>query len=146
MRDYLRRNLQILVFVTLAFLVATEGGADQIKVLILRGTIVNSSGEPLPGVIVSVVSEFARSEPAFSEADGSFKLQAAIPPEDDPHAGSKTYLEVYWNRILKFRQPCASLTIKNAIPANLASAQARRWEGLLHDGGAVWLEPIILGR
>ena len=145
MSDYLRRNLQILIFVTLAFFVTTEGSADQIKVLILRGTIVNSSDEPLPGCIVSVVSHFARSEPTFSEADGSFKLQVAIPPEDDPQAGSKTYLEVYWNRILKFRQPLASLTIKNVIPANLASA-ARTWEGLLHDGGAVWLEPINLGK
>jgi hypothetical protein len=146
MSDYLRRNLQILIFVTLAFFVTTEGSADQIKVLILRGTIVNSSDEPLPGCIVSVVSHFARSEPAFSEADGSFKLQAAIPAEDDPQAGKKTYLEVYWNRILKFRQPLASLTITNVIPANLGSAPARMWEALLHDGGAVWLEPINLGK
>ena len=146
MSAYLRRKLQILIFVTSTLFVPSQGGAEQIRVLILRGSVVNASGEPLPGVIVSVVSHFARSEPAFSEADGSFKLQAALPSEDDPQVGKKTYLEVYWNRILKFRQPLASLTITNVIPANLGPEPARMWETLLRDGGAVWLEPINLGK
>jgi hypothetical protein len=146
MSAYWRRKLQILIFVTSTLFVASQAGAEQIRVLIVRGTIVDSSGEPLPGCLVSVVSHFARSEPAFSEADGSFKLQAAIPPEDDPQAGNKTYLEIYWNRILKFRQPLASLTITKVIPASLGPAPARVWEALLHDGGAVWLEPINLGK
>jgi len=120
--------------------------AGEFQVLALSGTIVDSSQRPLPGCLVSVVSEFGRSAPVFTEADGKFSLEASLPPDSFPTAASTPFLEIYWDRTLMFRQPLGSLPMAITIPHNRASAIASTWNGLLHDGGTVVLKPIKLGK
>src|SRR5258708_20613033 len=84
--------------------------AAGMQVVTLSGTVTNSSGQSLPGCLLSVVSELGRSAPVFTDGKGSFSLEASLPPD----ASSKLFLEIYWNRTLVFRQPLASLAI--AIP------------------------------
>jgi hypothetical protein len=119
---------------------STDGAGMQ--VLTLSGTITNSSGQSLPGCLLSVVSELGRSAPAFTDGKGSFSLEASLPPD----ASSKLFLEIYWNRTLMFRQPLASLAIASAMPNNRGSPQGVTWQGLLSDGGTVVLQPIKLGK
>ena len=116
--------------------------AAGMQVLTLSGTITNSSGQSLPGCLLSVVSEVGRSAPVFTDGKGSFSLEASLPPD----ASSELFLEIYWNRTLMFRQPLASLAIANATPNNRGSPQGATWQGLLSDGGTAVLEPIKVGK
>jgi hypothetical protein len=120
--------------------------SDSASVLLLSGKIVNPAGEALPGCVLSVVSSFGRSAPTFSQGDGSFQLDAALPPTSYPVAGSTLFLEVYWNTELMYRQPVASLTIESAFPKTQPVSGTTDWANLLHDGGRVALKPIRLGR
>jgi hypothetical protein len=128
----------LLIFPTLA--------SDSTQVLLLSGKIVNPSGEALPGCVLSVVSSFGRSAPTFSQGDGSFQLEVALPPGSSPVASSTPFLEVYWNKELMYRQPVASLTIESALPKFQTVSGPVDWADLLHDGGRVEVRPIRLGR
>jgi hypothetical protein len=128
----------LLIFPTLA--------ADSTQVLLLSGRIVNPSGEALPGCVLSVVSSFGRSAPTFSQGDGSFQLEVALPPSNSPAAKSTPFLEVYWNKELMYRQPLASLAIESALSKSQAESVPTDWANLLHDGGRVEVRPIRLGR
>jgi len=116
--------------------------SDSAPVLLLSGKIVNPAGEALPGCVLSVVSSFGRSAPTFSQGDGSFQLDVALPPGSSPVASGTPFLEVYWNTELMYRQPVASLTIESAQPVSGPTD----WANLLHDGGRVAVKPIRLGR
>jgi hypothetical protein len=120
--------------------------ADSTQVLTLSGKIVNPSGQPLPGCLLSVVSSFGRSAPTFSQGDGSFQLEVALPPGNSPAASSTPFLEVYWNKELMYRQPVTSLTIESALAKFQTVSGPTDWTNLLHDGGRVEVKPIRLGR
>jgi hypothetical protein len=120
--------------------------ADSTQVLLLSGKIVNPSGQPLPGCLLSVVSSFGRSAPTFSQGDGSFQLEVALPPGSSPAASSTPFLEVYWNKELMYRQPVTSLTIESALPKFQTVSGPTDWTKLLHGGGRVEVQPIRLGR
>jgi hypothetical protein len=142
-RWYIRRVAPI---VGAALLMIPILAADSTQVLLLSGKIVNPSGQALPGCVLSVVSSFGRSAPTFSQADGSFQLEVALPPGSSPAASSTPFLEVYWNKELMYRQPVASLTIESALPKFQTVAGSTDWASLLHDGGRVEVKPIRLGR
>jgi hypothetical protein len=129
-----------------ALLIFPALAADPAQVLLLSGKIVNPSGEALPGCVLSVVSVFGRSAPTFSQGDGSFQLEVALPSGSSPAASSTPFLEVYWNKELMYRQPVASLTIESALPKFQTVAGSTDWASLLHDGGRVEVKPIRLGR
>jgi hypothetical protein len=128
----------LLVFPTLA--------SDSTSTLLLSGKIVNPTGEALPGCVLSVVSSFGRSAPTFSQGDGSFQLEVALPPSSSPPASRTPFLEVYWNKELMYRQPVTSLTIESALPKFQTVSGPADWANLLHDGGRVEVRPIRLGR
>jgi hypothetical protein len=132
--------------VVAALLICPALASDSTQVLLLSGKIVNPSGAALPGCVLSVVSSFGRSAPTFSQGDGSFQLEVALPPSSSPAASSTMFLEVYWNKELMYRQPVASLTIKSALPKFQTVSGSTDWANLLHDGGRVEVEPIRLGR
>jgi hypothetical protein len=138
--------LRLLLVMTIAWVAIRTVGAGEFQVLALSGTIVDSSQRPLPGCLVSVVSEFGRSAPAFTQEEGKFSLEASLPPDSSPTASSTPFLEIYWNRQLMFRQPLASLTMASAVPNNRQSVVMSSWPNLLHDGGRVVLQPIKLGK
>ena len=128
----------LLIFPTLA--------SDSTQVLLLSGKIVNPAGAALPGCVLSVVSSFGRSAPTFSQGDGSFQLEVALPPGSSSVASSIPFLEVYWSKELMYRQPVASLTIESALPKSQTASGPTDWANLLHDGGRVEVKPIRLGR
>src|SRR6266481_6246508 len=119
--------------VVAALLIFPAFASDSTQVLLLSGKIVNPAGAALPGCVLSVVSSFGRSAPTFSQGDGSFQLEVALPPGNS--AGSTPFLEVYWNKELMYRQPVASLTIESALPKS--QTVSGDWPNLLHDGGWV---------
>jgi hypothetical protein len=129
-----------------ALLIVPILASDSAQVLLLSGGLVNSSGQALPGCLLSVVSLFGRSAPTFSQGDGSFQLEVALPPGSSPAASSTPFLEVYWNKELMYRQPVTSLTIESALPKFQTVSGPTDWTNLLHDGGRVELKPIRLGR
>src|ERR1700732_2378840 len=126
------------------FLIFSALASDSTPVLLLSGKIVNPAGEALPGCVLSVVSSFGRSAPTFSQGDGSFQLDVALPPGSSP--SGTPFLEVYWNTELMSRQPVASLTIESALPKTQPVSGPTDWANLLHDGGRVAVKPIRLGR
>ena len=142
-RSCIRRACPI---VGAALLIFPILAADSTQVLLLSGKIVNPSGQPLPGCLLSVVSSFGRSAPTFSQGDGSFQLEVALPPGSSSVASSIPFLEVYWNKELMYRQPVTSLTIESALPKFQTVSGPTDWTNLLHDGGRVELKPIRLGR
>jgi hypothetical protein len=129
-----------------ALLIFPALASDSTPVLLLSGKIVNPAGEALPGCVLSVVSSFGRSAPTFSQGDGSFQLDVALPPTSSPVASSIAFLEVYWNTELMYRQPVASLTIESALSKTQPVSGTTDWANLLHDGGRVAVKPIRLGR
>lgn len=129
-----------------ALLIIPILAADSTQVLLLSGRLVNSSGQALPGCVLSVVSLFGRSAPTFSQGDGSFQLQVPLPPDNSPTASSSPFLEIYWNKELMYRQPLASLTIESALPKSQTVSGPTNWADLLRDGGRVELRPIRVGR
>jgi hypothetical protein len=142
----MNNHWRVVVRVGLALLVGfgavRSTDAAGMQVLALSGTVTNSSGQSLPGCLLSVVSELGRSAPAFTDGKGGFSLETSLPPG----ASSELFLEIYWNRTLMFRQPLASLAIASATPNNRGSPQGATWQGLLSDGGTVVLQPIKLGK
>jgi len=130
--------------VVVALLIFPTLASDSTQVLLLSGKIVNPAGEALPGCVLSVVSSFGRSAPTFSQGDGSFQLEVALPPGGSSIASSTPFLEVYWNKELMYRQPVASLTIESALPKS--QTVSGDWPNLLRDGGRVAVKPIRLGR
>jgi hypothetical protein len=120
--------------------------SDSTQVLVLSGKIVNPAGEALPGCVLSAVSSFARSAPTFSQGDGSFQLEVALPPANSPGASSTPFLEIYWNKDLMYRQPVTSLTIERALPKFQTASGPTDWANLLRDGGRVEVKAIRLGR
>src|SRR3981189_1887614 len=100
--------------VVAALLIFPALASDSTQVLLLSGKIVNPAGAALPGCVLSVVSSFGRSAPTFSQGDGSFQLEVALPPGNS--AGSTPFLEVYWNKELMYRQPVASVRTESAFP------------------------------
>jgi hypothetical protein len=142
MNNHLRVIISVGLALGLGFGAVGSTDAAGLQVLTLSGTITNSSGQSLPGCLLSVVSELGRSAPAFTDGKGSFSLESSLPPD----ASNKLFLEIYWNRTLVFRQPLASLAIASATPNNLASPQGATWQGLLADGGTVVLQPIKVGK
>jgi hypothetical protein len=129
-----------------ALLTSVTLASSSAQVLLLSGQIVNSSGQALPGCLLSVVSLFGRSAPTFSQGDGSFRLEVALPPDSSPAASSTPFLEVYWNKDLMYRQPVNSLRIQNAQPKLQTISGQVDWADLLHDGGRVEVAPIRVGR
>jgi hypothetical protein len=142
MNNHWRVVVRVGLALVLGFGAIRSTDAAGMQVLTLSGTVTNSSGQSLPGCLLSVVSELGRSAPAFTDGKGSFSLEASLPPD----ASSKLFLEIYWNRTLMFRQPLASLAIASATPNNRGSPQGATWQGLLSDGGTVVLQPIKLGK
>ena len=141
MNNHSRIIVSLGLGLVLGFGVIGSTDAAGMQVLTLSGTITNSSGQSLPGCLLSVVSELGRSAPVFTDGKGGFSLEASLPPD-----ASKVFLEIYWNRTLMFRQPLASLAIASATPNNRGSPQGETWQGLLSDGGTVILQPIKLGK
>ena len=137
---------QVSPILVAALLIFPALASDSTQVLLLSGKIVNPSGQALPGCVLSVVSSFGRSAPTFSQGDGSFQLEVALPPGSSPAASSTPFLEVYWNKELMYRQPVTSLTIESALPKFQTVSGPTDWTNLLHDGGRVELKPIRLGR
>lgn len=135
-----RVGLALVLVLGLGAIRSTDAAGMQ--VLTLSGSILNSSGQSLPGCLLSVVSELERSAPVFTDGKGGFSLEASLPPD----ASSKLFLEIYWNRTLMFRQPLASLAISSATPNNRGSPQGATWDGLLSNGGTVVLQPIKVGK
>ena len=135
---------QVSPILVAALLIFPALASDSTQVLLLSGKIVNPAGAALPGCVLSVVSSFGRSAPTFSQGDGSFQLEVALPPGSSP--GSTPFLEVYWNKELMYRQPVASLTIESALPKSQTASGPTDWANLLHDGGRVEVKPIRLGR
>ena len=142
MNNHSRLIVSLGLGLVLGFGVIGSTDAAGMQVLTLSGTIMNSSGQLLPGCLLSVVSELGRSAPVFTDGKGSFSLEASLPSG----ASSELFLEIYWNRTLMFRQPLASLEIANATPNNRGSPQGATWQGLLSDGGTVVLQPIKVGK
>ena len=142
MNNHLRVIVSVGLALVLGFGLIRSTDASGMQVLTLSGTITNSSGQSLPGCLLSVVSELGRSAPVFTDGKGSFSLETSLPPG----ASSELFLEIYWNRTLMFRQPLASLAIASAAPNNRGSPQGATWQGLLSDGGTVVLQPIKLGK
>jgi hypothetical protein len=142
MNNHWRVVVRVGLALVLGFGAIRSTDAAGMQVLTLSGTVTNSSGQSLPGCLLSVVSELGRSAPAFTDGKGSFSLEASLLPD----ASSKLFLEIYWNRTLMFRQPLASLAIASATPNNRGSPQDATWQGLLSDGGTVVLQPIKLGK
>lgn len=142
MNNHWRVIVRVGLALVLGFGAIRSTDAAGMQVLTLSGTVTNSSGQSLPGCLLSVVSELGRSAPVFTDGKGSFSLEASLPPD----ASSKLFLEIYWNRTLVFRQPLASLAIASATPNNRGSPQGATWQGLLSDGGTVVLQPIKLGK
>src|SRR5260221_12847191 len=142
MNNHWRVVVRVGVALVLGFGAIGSTDAAEMQVLTLSGTVTNSSGQSLPGCLLSVVSELGRSAPVFTDGKGGFSLEASLPPG----ASSELFLEIYWNRTLMFRQPLASLAIASATPNNRGSPQGATWQGLLSDGGTVVLQPIKLGK
>jgi hypothetical protein len=142
MNNHLRVIVSVGLALVLGFGLIGSTDASGMQVLTVSGTVTNSSGQSLPGCLLSVVSELGRSAPVFTDAKGGFSLETSLPPG----ASSELFLEIYWNRTLMFRQPLASLAIASATPNNRGSPQGETWQGLLSDGGTVVLQPIKLGK
>jgi hypothetical protein len=142
MNNHWRVVVRVGLALVLGFGAIRSTDAAGTQVLTLNGTVTNSSGQSLPGCLLSVVSELGRSAPAFTDGKGGFSLETSLPPG----ASSELFLEIYWNRTLMFRQPLASLAIASATPNNRGSPQGATWQGLLSDGGTVVLQPIKLGK
>jgi hypothetical protein len=121
-----------------------QSSAGDLQVLAVKGTIVDSSQHSLPGCLVSVVSEFGRSAPVFSDADGKFSVELSLPSDKPDAANQEPFLEIYWNRKLTFRQPMSALAVASAVSGDRDAAA--RWPGLLRNGGSIVLQPIRLGK
>ena len=142
MNNHWRVVVRVGLALVLGFGAIRSTDAAGMQVLTLSGTVTNSSGQSLPGCLLSVVSELGRSAPVFTDGKGSFSLETSLPPG----ASSELFLEIYWNRTLMFRQLLASLEIASATPNNRGSPQGATWQGLLSDGGTVVLQPIKVGK
>ena len=142
MNKHLRAIVRVGLAMVLGYGAIGSTDAAGLQVLTMSGTITSSSGQSLPGCLLSVVSELGRSAPVFTDGKGNFSLEASLPPD----ASSELFLEIYWNRTLMFRQPLASLAIASATPNNRGSPRGATWQGLLSDGGTVVLQPIKLGK
>lgn len=140
-RTILRLNLAAVLIMA-----ATHSLASELKVLTVSGTITGSTGRPLAGCVVSVVSESGRSAPTFTNSNGSFTLEASIPSGSSTGSSNPVFLEIYWNRSLVFRQRLESLAIAQATPNDGASGQEVNWQNLLSAGGRVVLQAIKVGK
>ena len=142
MNNHWRVVVRVGLALVVGFGAVRSTDAAGMQVLALSGTVTNSSGQSLPGCLLSVVSELGRSAPVFTDGKGGFSLETSLPPG----ASSELFLEIYWNRTLMFRQLLASLEIASATPNNRGSPQGATWQSLLSDGGTVVLQPIKLGK
>jgi hypothetical protein len=140
-RTILRLNLTAVLI-----LAAIQSVASELKVLTVSGTITSSTGRPLAGCLVSVVSESGRSVPAFTNSSGSFTLEASVPSGNSTGSSNPVFLEIYWNRSLAFRQRLESLAIAQATPNDGASGQEVDWQTLLSAGGRVVLQTMKVGK
>jgi hypothetical protein len=146
MKSPLESVLKVLLGIAIACAMCHTANAGELQVLAVSGTVIDSSNRSLPGCLVSVVSSFGRSAPGFTQSDGKFNIDVSLPPDTFHMASGEVYLEIYWDRILKFRQPLVSLPMASAEPYSRNSAAASSWPSLLHDGGRVVLQPITLGK
>jgi len=146
MKSALESIFKPLLWIAVACAMCHTVSAGELQVLALSGTVMDSSNRPLPGCLISVVSSFGRSAPGFTQSDGKFSIDVSLPPDIFPIATGEVYLEIYWDRTLKYRQPLVSLPIASAVPYDRSSAAASSWPSLLHDGGRVVLHPITLGK
>jgi hypothetical protein len=91
-----RRVVVLLAALLLAWLAgATQAHANST----VFGRVVYQSGQPIPGLTVSLVHPVAgRSSPVTTSADGRFQI-FNVPAEQTPF-----YLEVYWGGNLKYRK------------------------------------------
>jgi hypothetical protein len=110
--------------------------------LLISGQIIDASGKPLDGCLVSIASaaQKLRSRGVLTEEGGTFSV-----PFASNYAGqsqSVPYLEIYWDEQLIFRQPLTSLEIANA--SQFPSAQF--WNERLEYGGEIKLSPIKVSR
>jgi hypothetical protein len=146
MKKHWHTIIGINIAAVLALVTALASHASELQVLTVSGTITSSSGRPLPGCLVSVVSEFGRSVPAFTDANGTFTLEASLPPAGSTSSRTQAFLEIYWNRTLVFRQPLESLAIADAALTNRSSDSGTNWQSLLSGGGRVVLQPTKVGK
>jgi hypothetical protein len=102
-------------------------------VLELSGIVQDPHGQPIPEAIVSVVSIRTRNKPVYTDSEGHFLATVFLPV--DP--GS--FLEIYWNEELMFRQPLNKLQFEDA-----AGFDSRRTQ-ILQSGGFLRLQPIRVG-
>jgi hypothetical protein len=141
-----RRTILRLNLAAVLILAAINSLASELKILTVSGTITSSTGRPLAGCLVSVVSESRRSAPTFTNSNGSFTLETSISPGSSTGSSNPVFLEIYWNRSLVFRQPLESLAIAQATPNDGASGQEMNWQSLLSAGGRVVLQAIKVGK
>src|SRR5260370_12035552 len=107
MNKHLRVIVRVGLALVLGFGAIRSTDAAGMQVLTLSGTVTNSSGQSLPGCLLSVVSELGRSAPVFTDGKGSFSLEASLPPAPN----RKLFLAIYRNRPLFFLHPLPPLPI-----------------------------------
>ena len=146
MKNCWRTVLQVNLAAVLTLAAIQPSLASELTVLTVSGTITSSAGRPLAGCLVSVVSESGRSVPAFTDSHGNFTLEASIPAGGSTSTSNPTFLEIYWNRVLAFRQLLESLAIADATPNKRVSGQEANWQALLSAGGQVVLQPTKVGK
>jgi hypothetical protein len=103
------------------------------QALEIAGMVLDPQGTPIPEAIVSIVSQNARGKRIYTDGQGHFIDIVPLPV--DP--GS--FLEIYWNEELMFRQPLMRLPREG-------SYNTKKWADLCDSGGFLRLEPIRVGR
>ncbi|HXA09567.1 MAG TPA: carboxypeptidase-like regulatory domain-containing protein [Chthoniobacterales bacterium] len=78
--------------------VATSAPAQTAPVALVEGYVYRSTGQPVPGVTVSLVHpSVGRSSPAMTNPGGYYYF-SNVPMRGDPY-----YIEVYWGTELLYR-------------------------------------------
>src|SRR5260221_5351868 len=91
MNNHWRVIVRVGLALVLGFGAIRSTDAAGMQVLTLRGTVTNSSGQSLPGCLLSVGSGLGRSAPGFTDGKGGFRFEASFAPR----ASSGTFLAIF---------------------------------------------------
>jgi hypothetical protein len=101
--------------------------------LVIQGSVLSPKRVAVPGLTVTIGSSTYRSEPTYTDNDGTFQIALFIRPSNP----SSLYLEIYWGQDLMYRQPLERLI--------LDTHDDRNTRALREMYGSVILDAILLG-
>lgn len=100
MKSIAKRQLRAVFFTILALsgIFLHSAWADSV---VIKGSIFNRAGTPLPGCTVFIISGSYKTPPVISETSGTFEIELSL----QTGSPSSYFLEIYWGQELMYRKP-----------------------------------------